>query len=332
MNHYFPYYINYPLFIYRQKPWPTKVFAPFVDITIPPFLKFGTLGPNIGVSYYNLGFIVATSEKDYTASWGGYESLDSPAIKEQINLVRKNGGDIAISFGGSNNLPIYHVAPDAETTAQEYMKVIRKYNISRIDFDIEGDWLEDEDGLSKNFTAVAMLQRDAKRDNMPLVTMLTIPVLPTGITSYGLKCLNIALTLGMRIDGINLMAMDYGDENAPDPKGKMGQYATEACDAAAIQLTQLFGQYNVNLTLSEIYAMLGLVPMIGVNDVPSEVFYLEDAQYVLDYAFDSSLGQISMWSLNRDQPCTEKHKDSTKCSGIDQKHYAFTDIFKAYAN
>ena len=45
-----------------------------------------------------------------------------------------------------------------------------------------------------------------------------------------------------------------------------------------------------------------MTPMIGVNDVSTEVFGLADAQQVEDFARSKGLGMLSMWSLARDTP------------------------------
>lgn len=47
---------------------------------------------------------------------------------------------------------------------------------------------------------------------------------------------------------------------------------------------------------------MGVTPMIGVNDVTSEVFTPADAQLVEDFARSRNLGMLSMWSMARDTP------------------------------
>ncbi len=60
---------------------------------------------------------------------------------------------------------------------------------------------------------------------------------------------------------LQLMTMDYGDSAAPNPEGRMGTYAIEAATNAYAQAR------SVGLTNTKI----GIIPMIGVNDVMSEV-------------------------------------------------------------
>lgn len=74
--------------------------------------------------------------------------------------------------------------------------------------------------------------------------------------------------------------------------------------------------------------MLGLTPMIGVNDTAPETFTLEDAAEVVAWADANDLRLLSMWSLNRDHPGTGL---STTHSGLAQPDYAFTRTFAPFA-
>ena len=75
--------------------------------------------------------------------------------------------------------------------------------------------------------------------------------------------------------------------------------------------------------------MIGIIPMIGVNDTPGEVFTLANAQTLLTFAeanpYVTSLG---MWSLARDNGgCSTAIEASASCSGLSQATYAFSAIF-----
>jgi chitinase len=47
--------------------------------------------------------------------------------------------------------------------------------------------------------------------------------------------------------------------------------------------------------------MLGATPMIGQNDVSSELFSVADAQKLVSFAREKHLGLVSFWAINRDQ-------------------------------
>jgi chitinase len=73
--------------------------------------------------------------------------------------------------------------------------------------------------------------------------------------------------------------------------------------------------------------------MIGQNDVIGEVFTLDDARGLADFALTKGLGRVSTWSLNRDAPCSASFADvmvlSNTCSSVDQAALEFASIFTA---
>lgn len=72
--------------------------------------------------------------------------------------------------------------------------------------------------------------------------------------------------------------------------------------------------------------------MIGVNDVVTEIFTVEDATQLVNFAEAKGLGGLSMWSGTRDQQCPGGAKPSADatCSSILQDRFAFTKAFAAY--
>jgi len=92
--------------------------------------------------------------------------------------------------------------------------------------------------------------------------------------------------------------MDYGDSAAPPALKTMGAYAIDAAVSTYGQLQPLFAAAGRSFGWNQ----MGLTPMLGVNDIPSEVFRLEDAALVEAFAREKGLGMLSMWSLNRDAP------------------------------
>jgi hypothetical protein len=97
------------------------------------------------------------------------------------------------------------------------------------------------------------------------------------------------------------MAMDYGESAAPTsgPNAKsMGAYAIDSAESTYAQLAQLYSGYGRTFT----YSQLGVTPMLGVNDITTEVFTLADAQLVEDYARAKGIGMLALWSVTRDTP------------------------------
>jgi hypothetical protein len=72
--------------------------------------------------------------------------------------------------------------------------------------------------------------------------------------------------------------------------------------------------------------------MIGVNDVSSEIFKVDDATQLTDFAESKGLGGLSMWSATRDKQCDGGAKPSADatCSSIVQDKSAFSKAFGAF--
>jgi chitinase len=124
---------------------------------------------------------------------------------------------------------------------------------------------------------------------------------------------------GVRIDMVNIMAMDYGQ--SVDNNGQMGLNAILASEATQQQLAAM-----------GLDAKVGITPMIGVNDIVSEVFTLADARALLDYAAnDPDVAMLSMWSVARDNGNTAgAHYASPDSSGIAQNPFEFAGILNDF--
>lgn len=312
--------------------WPEQVFAPFVDATAWPAYQIAQESAKSMVPYYNLGFVVSKSATVCEPTWGTYYNAAECPLTSQIKAMRAAGGDVIVSFGGAANVPLHVAAPDAETLKEQYKRFIKAYGLTRIDFDIEGNWVEDKASLIRNSKALKMLQDELAAESYPLQVWFTLPVLPSGLTASGENVVRLALAEGVNINGVNIMTMDYGDSAAPNPSGLMGEYGIAALKSLYSQLTSLYSEAGISRTSSEIWKMTGTTPMIGLNDVRTEVFDHEDAEQTLDFAIEKGVGMISMWSANRDraQAADSLTYVSISSTGLAQPEYGFSSIFNEY--
>jgi chitinase len=286
--------------------WGSEVFAPYVDVMAWPTLSISNTYTSTGQKYYTLAFITSDSTSQGVPAWGGITALSEKFYMDEITAIRSDGGDVIISFGGASGTEIALNDIDATTLQAHYQEVIDTYSVTWIDFDIEGSAVADKTSVDKRNKAIKGL----KAANSGLIVSYTLPVLPSGLTSDGLYVLTSAVSNGASIDVVNVMAMDYGDSEAPNPSGQMGTYAIEAAKSTYNQC--------VSAGLS---TKIGVTPMLGVNDTSDEIFYTSDAQTLLAWAQETSwVRLLAMWSVNR---------DNSK-SGITQTDFAFTDIFKAF--
>jgi hypothetical protein len=315
--------------------WPAQVFAPYVDMGLYPTYDLVATAQGQGVKYFNLGFVVADANNQ--PSWAGYTeyAIDGGAfdqgVRSQVNALRGLGGDVAVSFGGAANQELALAITDVNALQDAYQSVIDAYGLTRVDFDIEGAAVSDRASIDRRSQALAGLQQTAAAAGKPLQVWFTLPVLPTGLTDDGLYVLQSALNHGVTISGVNVMAMDYGDSAAPSPHGRMGDYAIAAATSTFDQVKSLYGGTRTD---AQLWAMIGVTPMIGLNDITTEVFDQDDARQLLAFARQKGIGQIGMWSLNRDQQDpngTLDHVDNTS-SSILQDPYEFASIFKPFTS
>jgi hypothetical protein len=149
----------------------------------------------------------------------------------------------------------------------------------------------------------------------------TLPVLPSGLDPSALAIVRSAIARGVKITFVNLMAMDYGDSAAPQPSGRMGAYAIQAAGNARRQLRRLY----LRASAGALQRLIGITPMIGINDVSSETFTLADARRLASYARSNHVGLLSMWQLERDRQCSAPTATAQlNCSSVAQRPYQFS--------
>ena len=305
----------------------TPVFAPYADVTLWPPVDLSATATASGVKQYTLAFIVDGSTS-CQASWGGVVPLADSPMGSQIAQLRAKGGDVIVSFGGASGQELAQTCTSLDALVNQYQAVIDRYNLTRIDFDVEGAAAAQPASIARRSQAIATLQARAAAAGKRLEVSLTLPVLPSGLTADGVNVVRSARDAGAVVSVVNIMAMDYGDWAAPGPAGKMGKYAIDAATSLRAQLQNLYPAK----TDAQLWRMVGITPMIGQNDVQSEVFTTADAQQVVTFANQRRIGRLSMWSVARDKQCSggvTPWADPT-CSGILQQQWDFSKVFRSF--
>ncbi len=269
-----------------------------------------------GVKNYNLAFI--TDGGGCTPKWGGVTDLASDAVAAQIGALRAKGGDVRVSFGGATGSELATTCTSADALAAAYGKAVDQFKLTKVDFDVEGGALPNTAANTRRAQAIAELQQQ----HPGLDVSFTLPVMPEGLTQDGVNLLSNAKSNGVKISAVNVMAMDYGASY----NGDMGTYAEQAATATQAQVKGVLG-----LSDSAAWKAVAVTPMIGVNDVSSEVFTVDDATQLVSFARSKGLGWLSMWSATRDKQCPGGAKNSADptCSSIAQDPYAFSKAFAA---
>jgi chitodextrinase len=302
-----------------------KVFAPYVDMGLTADWQLLTIQQQSGIKVFTLGFVVGNG--GCTPTWGGVGATvandtlpNGTTILSLVQGIRAAGGDVIISFGGASGTELALGCTTVSSLQAAYQAVLNKYRVNsstpvRLDFDIEGGATTDQTSINRRNQALVGL----KNANPGLVISYTLPVLPTGLVASGVNILNSVKASGLSLNVVNVMAMDYGSAN--DNGGQMGLSAQQAASNTHNQVVA------AGLTAS-----IGVTPMIGINDVNTEIFQLADAQSLLNFAnANSYITRLSMWSVARDNgSCPNQGFASPVCSGISQSNWAFSNILKPF--
>lgn len=234
-----------------------------------------------------------------------------------------SGGQLLLSFGGADGIYAEIACRDDNQLFDLMEKVMEDSGSRRFDFDIEGYQLLNTEGTARRARVLARLQ--AKYPD--LYVSFSLPGWLRGLNPPAIDLLTTTQAAGVRIDMVNVMTMSFGQENLRTMvmPSTVGQASVMTFRATANQMAAIFP----NKSQPQIYAMMGISPMIGKNDDGS-TFTLDDARTVAEFANANGVGLISYWSFQRDRAqATNGNNDLNSFSGVAQSNFEFHSIFKS---
>lgn len=270
-----------------------------------------------GVSTYFAAFI--QDGGSCVPTWDGNSALGlsssrSSQIDSDITSLRAAGGNVVVSFGGESGTELAASCSTPASLASAYASVVSKYNLTMIDFDLEGGNVSNTTVDARRASALKILQGQYPS----LKIFVTLAVDPSnGLEGEGTTVLKQLSSDGVTVTGVNIMVMDYGSGQTD-----MGQDAITTANVVYSQLKAIYP----SASSSTIWRAIGLIPMIGVNDTAPEVFTLANASQLHAFAIQNGIGLMSYWSFARDQACpsgTSTASASDSCSGVSQTPYQF---------
>jgi chitinase len=225
------------------------------------------------------------------------------------------GGHLKASFGGADGAYVESQCKTASTWAQAIEDFVDATGITDLDFDIEQDPVLTDSVNKMRGQALALAQK-AKGIKVAF-TLAANPSPGGGLTSQGQSVVSNALAAGVVVSHVNLMTMDYGDSFGGMP---LAPVVIGSLNDGHAQIMSLVP----GISSATAWGMVGVIPMIGKND-DSEVFSLDDAKTLAQFAKTNQLGLVSFWSIDRDQPGTDYNNAST----VESTNFAFDDILQA---
>jgi chitinase len=258
--------------------FPSRFAAPYVETWNDNNLA--TLASSTGHKFYTLAFVL-NGGGTCNPTWNGDTSLTGNKYGTYIGNLRNLGGDVIVSFGGADGTELGLACGTVSSLQAAYQKVITQFGLTWIDLDIESGAQSDTASIDRRNKALHNLQSA----NPSLKISYTLEVERNGLPSADLNLLKNAQTNGVRVDVVNIMAMDYGPCYSD-----MGQAAIDAANATRTQLA------NIGLS-----AKVGVTPMIGINDVTCENFTTSNAQQLESFAQSNSfVATLGYWALGSD--------------------------------
>ncbi|QBB72656.1 glycosyl hydrolase [Pseudolysobacter antarcticus] len=253
----------------------------------------------------NLGAITlafATGECG-SENWGGIMRTDF--AKANIQALSTAGMNYVVSTGGQAGTFICSSHAGMQSFLDAYMSA----HMVGIDFDMEGAQTAGDINNLINQIAYAQTLYPNLRFSFTLATLAASDGSFGGLNPLGDSVVKAIQNAHLAHYTINLMVMDYGGASPANcvvsaGQCQMGQSAIQA----AVNLQHTYG-----IPASQIE----LTPMIGMNDVASEVFTLADVDTITSYAAAHGLAGLHFWSLDRDTPCLSANSSASSiCNSV----------------
>ncbi len=264
--------------------FPAHYSAPYLQIEASDAGDMAADMSASGDKYYSLAFL--TPESGCTPEW---EDNGDPmdAFTSQVSALQQAGGNVIPSFGGESGGELAQTCTSVSSLEAAYAKVVSTYNVTRLDFDIEGSVLDDTAANNRRDQALAELQAAD-----PSVQIdFTVPVDPTGMESDATSMLQGAANAGVKVNLVNIMTMDFGNGQNP---------LADAESAAKASVPQLESIFSVSST--QAWNMLGLTPIAGKND-DDEDFTQSDASTLESFAAANGVAELAFWEVDQyDKP------------------------------
>ncbi|MCU1677766.1 MAG: hypothetical protein JWM93_2524, partial [Frankiales bacterium] len=259
--------------------WPAHYSAPYLELSSSTVGDMAADMSATGTKFYTLAFVIPQS-----GCTGMWEAGNYPigSFATEINNLKNAGGNVMVSFGGAAGGELAQSCTNVSSLQAAYANVANTYGITRLDFDIEGGVISDTAANGRRNQALAALQAA----NPAIQVNYTLAVAPSGLTSPQLSVLNDAKAKGVRVNAVNIMAMDFG-------AGTNNLAAAQSAARGTVgQLQSIFG-----ISATQAWNMLGITPIAGTND-DGTYFSQSDAQSLENFAVANGVQELAFWEVH----------------------------------
>ena len=304
------------------------LFSPYKDVTLSMNWNDtvistnvqGSLSPLLTVLPKNVPAVTwafATGECG-NENWAGINP-DVLALANVQNFVTANVNYV-ISTGGAAGI----FTCTTETGMQTFINRYASANLVGIDFDIEGNQSQTDINHLVQQVAAVQASYPNLRFSFTLATLGSSNGLVTSNLYGDLNALGDGVIKAIKQYGlsnytINLMVMDFGAAST-----SVCVVANGVCDMGN---TAIQAAINLNAKYGIPFSQIELTPMIGLNDVASETFSLQNVDTLSQWALNNKLAGIHFWSIDRDTPCSQTSASAICSSLTNVPVWGFTKRF-----
>jgi chitinase len=286
--------------------WNTYVISTSVTGTLTPILNVFPSGLHALTWAFATG--ICGSE-----NWGGISGQDLASAN--IPLFTNQNVNYIISTGGAAGT----FSCSSTSSMKSFIDLYASKNLIGVDFDIEGG--QTQSSINSLVASIAGVQKQyypSLRYSFTLATLAASDGSDSCLNSLGDFVMQAIHANGMTNYTINLMTMDYGG-----PSTSVCVVSGSTCDMgqSAIQAAK-----NLKVSYQVPYNQIEITPMIGINDVSSEITSLNDINTITSWSNSNSIAGHHFWSYDRDTPCSNSYASPT-CSGTSVPTYGYVNQY-----
>jgi hypothetical protein len=316
------------------RPVPNRLYAPYYESYLAPHTPSITATAKAsGARFMTIAFLQSKGAKSCAVDWNGAASQPLTYYNADIARLRKLGGNVIPSFGGSSadtfgshdhGTEIADSCTSVQQIAAVYEQVVQTLRVTRLDMDVESSAETYPAGINRRDKAIAIAQRWAAEHGIRLQIQFTLPVEPNGLGSAGLSVLRNAVADGVRVHSVNIMVFDYYLPH--EGVMNMSQTAITSAKAVHAELARLYP----HLSSRRIWRMEAMTMLPGISDFgKDETTTVHDARVMMAFEQKMQMNLLSIWAIQRDNEGPRSclgQADSNTCSGIKQAPWAFDHL------
>jgi chitinase len=163
-----------------------------------------TTAQQSGARSFTLAFLETLSKSSCTLAWNGSRSdLETGGrYLADIASLRAAGGDVIPAFGGwsadQGGTEIADSCKDVNAIASAHEDMVTRYDVTRLDMDVEGRSLTRSDGIDRRNKALKLVEDWAAARGRPFQVSYTVPTSASGLEPSGVAILQNAIANGAR--------------------------------------------------------------------------------------------------------------------------------------